>query len=110
MPSKIIIKKKTEIKTQIVYRDYPNMSQKECIEKLFCYDTAKPTLDGQMDGNIFKANAALCDRKWERDFELASHEKGNWRVSVGIGVGAFILGAVLGGTAGYYMPRQQGGR
>lgn len=107
MPPVIKIKKKTEIKTQIVYRDYQSLTQKDLIEKLYHYDTDKPILDGQIiDKNIFRANAALYDRKWERDFELEAHQQGNWRMTVGISAAAFIVGGVLGGIAGYKLPHK----
>jgi hypothetical protein len=108
MPSKIKIVKELEIRYEKVYRDYPTMQSKDLIDKLYHYDTDKPILEGKIvDNKIFRANAALYDRKWDRDFELEAHSQGNWRMTVGISCAAFLIGGILGGVAGYYAPHQQ---
>jgi hypothetical protein len=104
-PEKVKIVKKTEIQYKTVYRDYAGLPDKELIEKLYHYDTDKPTLDAQMINNtMMRINAGLYERTWDRDVQVTCVKTENWRVTVGVSAAAFVVGGIIGGMAGYHIP------
>jgi hypothetical protein len=98
---KIKIVEKTKIAYKTVYRDYNNLTQKDCIEELSKYDTEKPFLDGYIkNNNLFFAEAGLNGRQWSREFKLKIKQSGNWRYylgfgAVGMAAGGFIIYKII---------------
>jgi len=95
------IVEKSVIKYQTVYRDYETITRETCVDKLKCYDTAGPRLDGTIEGTTFRAKAGLCDRTWEREFKLEVGSSGNWRYYIGAG----LVGMAAGGFALWYFTK-----
>lgn len=91
----IKIVEKTKVKYNIVDRDYFKLDKVELIDKLKCYDTADPFLDGTIKNNTLWINAGLCERKWNRGFKIASGDGFNYYIAGGCLLVGFIGGLLL---------------
>jgi hypothetical protein len=90
-----ITKKEIEWRDKIVYRDYPALSLPDCTKALQCYDSAKPSLDiARASGGSYVLTAGLCERTWRREIEIECQTDGNWKLYVGIGIGAVVVGGI----------------
>lgn len=98
---KIVEKEKIVWKDKIVYRDYEKYSCSELAAELLKYDTSEPRLDGIMRGDVFHADAGLCDRTWSRDFKLkaGTDEKALYYILTFFG--GMVAGGVAGGACDY---------
>jgi len=94
-----VVKWKTKIQTDIVYRNYPTVSLPQCIDKLKCYDTSEPRLEmEQLDVGTYRIGAGLCDRSWSRDMTIEVGEGGNWKFYFGGAVAAIGVVGILAAT------------
>lgn len=94
---KIVEKRVLKWKNKTIYRNYVNMDQIECMRLLKKYDNDKPFLDGKIiNKNVFRANAGLCERNWEKDFKLKTTSDSYWQYYLGFGVcaGAFLVAII----------------
>jgi hypothetical protein len=97
---KIVEKEKIKWKDKIVYREYEKFTCSDLAAELLKYDTGEPRLDGIMKGDIFHAEAGLCDRSWSRDFRLkaAIDDSNNVRDKILCFFGGMVAGGILGGA------------
>jgi len=87
MPTEPEIRWKTKIQTDVIYRDYGQVSHGQCIQKLQCYDTALPKLEyTKVDAGTYRIGAGLCEREWSRDLTIEVGEGGGWKYAVCAGV------------------------
>lgn len=88
-------------KDRVVYREYEKYTCSDLAAELLKYDTSEPRLDGIIKGDMFHAEAGLCDRSWSRDFKLkaAAGDSAKWYVLSFFG--GMIAGGVIGGAVDY---------
>ena len=92
--SKPVIIEREKIVTNTVYRDYQKIVREKCIENLICYDQSEFKLDinPKVIPGEYRITASLCEREAYRDVKIDCGSSGNWKLYLGIGIGAAATG------------------
>lgn len=97
-----IIKEVEVIKTvdKIVYRDYSALNCKEAIELVRHYDNDKmimqyKILNQSSDFTDLEVRWQLYDRKGEQEISVPVGQTGNFKLYLGLGLGAFAVGGLV---------------
>lgn len=95
------------VKEKIVFKpvsvDVNTLDVEALRERLNCYYNFPPIIDYKVK-EISRANTTLnihtvhCESEWSQDIKVPVYQEGNWKLYVGIGIGAAVtVGAVYGG-------------
>ena len=92
--SKPVIIEREKTVTNTVYRDYEKIVREKCIENLICYDQSEFKLDinPKIVPGEYRITASLCGREAYRDVKIDCGSSGNWKLYLGIGIGAATTG------------------
>lgn len=100
----IVTPKKPEIIVRpivqnVVNRDYSDLSMLEMQRALVCYDTSPfktvATINQSQIATTLTYQVTLCDRHMSQDISIPVASSQNWKLYVGIGVGAIATAGLV---------------